>query len=72
MAFGLRNPHLINQDLSLQSDFPLTERVKFTQQGDALNAFNSVRFGGINLNITSSEHAAGGAVQREDQFLGTR
>jgi hypothetical protein len=54
MAFNLRNPNLINQDLSLRRDFPITERVKFTLQGDAFNAFNNVRFGGINLNITNA------------------
>jgi hypothetical protein len=54
MAFNLRNPSLFNQDLSLRRDFPITEKVKFTLQGDAFNAFNNVRFGGINLNITNA------------------
>jgi hypothetical protein len=54
MAYNLRNPHLFNQDFSLRREFPVTERWRFELQGDAFNAFNNVRFGGINTNITST------------------
>ena len=54
MAFNLRNPPLFNQDFSIRREFPITERWRFELQGDAFNAFNNVRFGGIGVNITSS------------------
>lgn len=54
MAHNLRNPHLFNQDFSVRREFPITERFRFELQGDAFNAFNNVRFGGININITSA------------------
>lgn len=54
MAYNLRIPHLFNQDFSLRREFPVTERWRFELQGDAFNAFNNVRFGGINLNITNA------------------
>jgi hypothetical protein len=54
MAFNLRNPLLFNQDFSIRREFPVTERWRFDLQGDAFNAFNNVRFGGINNSTTSS------------------
>ena len=54
MAYNLRNPHLFNQDMSIRREVPIFERLKFELQGDAFNAFNNVRFGGINANITSA------------------
>ncbi len=53
-AFGLRNPHLVNTDLSLSRDFHVTETVKFVFGVDSFNIFNYVRFGGINTNITNA------------------
>ena len=54
MAYNLRNPHLFNQDFSLRREIPVFERLKFEIQADAFNAFNNVRFGGINVNTTSA------------------
>jgi hypothetical protein len=54
MAFNLRNPPLFNQDFSIRREFPITERWKVDLQGDAFNAFNNVRFGGINTNFTNA------------------
>jgi hypothetical protein len=54
MAHNLRNPHFFNQDFSIRREFPITETWRFELQGDAFNAFNNVRFGGININITNA------------------
>ncbi|MBI1764580.1 MAG: TonB-dependent receptor [Acidobacteria bacterium] len=53
-AYGLRNPHFVNQDLSLSRNFYLHENLKFAFGADAFNIFNVVRFGSINTNITSA------------------
>lgn len=53
-AYGLRNPHFVNQDLSLTRNFPILENLRFVFGVDAFNIFNSVRFGSINTNITSA------------------
>ena len=53
-AYGLRNPHLLNTDLSISRNFQVTEAVKFVFGADAFNIFNYVRFGGINTNITNA------------------
>jgi Carboxypeptidase regulatory-like domain len=42
----IRNPTVPNLDLSLEKDFRITERVKFTLRGEAFNALNSVLLGG--------------------------
>ncbi len=52
-AYGLRNPHFFNQDLSITRDFRVRENLKFVFGADAFNLFNNVRFGGINTNITN-------------------
>ncbi len=54
MAYKLRNPHLINLHLSICREFAIREHVRFKLQGDACNATNTVRFGGINTSITNA------------------
>lgn len=41
----LIGPHFINQDISVQKQFSITERVKFTLRADATNAFNHTNLG---------------------------
>jgi hypothetical protein len=53
-AYGLRNPHLLNTDLSLSRNFQVTEDVRVVLGMDAFNIFNYVRFGGINTNINNA------------------
>ncbi|MEP6900208.1 MAG: TonB-dependent receptor [Actinomycetota bacterium] len=52
-AYGLRNPHFFNQDLSLTRNFQVRENLRFVFGADAFNLFNNVRFGTINTNITN-------------------
>lgn len=53
-AYGLRNPHFFNQDLSLSRNFQIRENLRVAFGADTFNLFNNVRFGGINTNITSA------------------
>ncbi|MDQ6788354.1 MAG: TonB-dependent receptor [Acidobacteriota bacterium] len=53
-AYGLRNPHFLNQDLSITRNFQVFERLKFVFGVDGFNIFNTVRFGTINTNITNA------------------
>jgi len=53
-AYGLRNPHLLNTDLSMSRNFQVTEGVKFVFGVDGFNVFNYVRFGGIGTNINNT------------------
>ena len=53
LAHDLRNPNYFNQDLSIRRDF-LIRRVKLVAGLDVFNVFNTVVFGGINTNITST------------------
>jgi hypothetical protein len=53
-AYGLRNPHFMNQDLSLSRNFQVRENLRFVFGADAFNLFNVVRFGGIGTNITAA------------------
>lgn len=53
-AYGLRNPHFFNQDLSLSRTIRLRENFRVGLGADTFNLFNNVRFGGINTNITSA------------------
>ena len=50
----LRQPGLINFDLSLQKEFSVKERVRFQLRVDAFNVFNHANFTGLNgqLNFT--------------------
>ncbi|MEP7271937.1 MAG: hypothetical protein ABI882_10575 [Acidobacteriota bacterium] len=60
-AYGLRNPHFFNQDLSVSRNFQIRENLKFAFGADAFNVFNNVRFGSINTNITSASFGKVGA-----------
>src|SRR4029079_9862664 len=53
-AYGLRNPPLLNTDLSISRDFQVTEQLKVVFGVDGFNVWNYVRFGGINTNITNA------------------
>jgi len=53
-AYGLRNPHFFNQDLSLSRNFQVLENLRFVFGADSFNLFNNVRFGSINTNITNA------------------
>jgi hypothetical protein len=53
-AYGLRNPHFFNQDLSVSRNFQVRENLRIGFGADTFNLFNNVRFGGINTNITSA------------------
>ena len=53
-AYGLRNPHFINQDLSISRNFRIREDVKLNFGADVFNTFNAVRFGGISTNVTAA------------------
>jgi hypothetical protein len=50
----IRNDGIYNWDLSLFKDFQATERVKAQLRMEALNAFNTPRFGSPNTSVTSS------------------
>jgi len=54
MAFDLRNPGSVNQDLSIQRDFVLHAKLKLRLGAEVFNLFNTVVFGGINTNITNA------------------
>jgi hypothetical protein len=53
-AYGLRNPHFVNQDLTLTRNFHIRESLRFVFGADSFNLFNNVRLGSINTNITNS------------------
>jgi hypothetical protein len=53
-AYGLRNPHFFNQDLSLTRNFQVREKLRFVFGADSFNLFNNVRLGSINTNITNA------------------
>jgi hypothetical protein len=53
-AYGLRQPHFMNQDLSLSRNFQVRENLKLVFGADSFNLFNNVRFGGIGTNITAA------------------
>src|SRR5262249_55422537 len=54
MAFELRNPSYLNQDLSIRRDFRLGKTWKLGIGADVFNVFNTVVFGGIQTNITNA------------------
>jgi hypothetical protein len=53
-AYGLRNPHFFNQDVSLARNFQIREGLRFVFGADSYNLFNNVRLGSINTNITNA------------------
>src|SRR5215470_17529446 len=42
-AYGLRNPHFFNQDVSLARNFQVRENLRIVFGGDSYNLFNNVR-----------------------------
>jgi hypothetical protein len=58
-AYGLRNPHFVNQDLSLTRNFQIRENLRFVFGADSFNLFNNVRLGSINTNILPIPISAG-------------
>lgn len=62
MAFSLRSPWNLNEDVTVGKDFKIIERITVRVQADAFNVFNRTRFGGINTNIDS---AAFGTVSNQ-------
>ncbi|HEX3231473.1 MAG TPA: hypothetical protein VHQ95_21010, partial [Pyrinomonadaceae bacterium] len=53
-AYGLRNPHFANQDLSISRNFHIREGWRLQFGADTFNLLNSTRFGGISTNITAA------------------
>jgi hypothetical protein len=53
-AYGLRNPHFFNQDLSLARNFQVRENLRIVFGGDSYNLFNNVRLGSINTDLRST------------------
>jgi hypothetical protein len=60
-AYGLRNPHFLNQDLSLSRNFQVRENLRLGFGADSFNLFNNVRFGSIGTNITAANFGKVGA-----------
>lgn len=54
MAYGLRGPWNLNEDVSLSKTFPLPKRLTLKLQADAFNVFNRTVFGGIPTDISSA------------------
>jgi hypothetical protein len=54
----IRSDGTYNFDLSLFKNFHVTERVNVQLRAEALNAFNTPRFGGPNTSVTSSTFGA--------------
>lgn len=54
MAYGLRNPWGLNENITIGKDFNVIERATLHLQADAFNLFNRVQFGGINTTVDSS------------------
>ena len=50
----IRNDGVFNYDLSVFKNFHATERINVQLRAEALNAFNTPRFGGPNTSVTSS------------------
>ncbi|MBI3209391.1 MAG: TonB-dependent receptor [Candidatus Solibacter usitatus] len=50
----IRSDGIYNFDLSIFKNFRITERAKIEFRAEALNAFNTPRFGGPNTSVTSS------------------
>lgn len=53
-AYGLSNPALWGQDLSLKGNFPILESIALAFQVDAIKAFDMVMFAAPAVNITSA------------------
>lgn len=60
-AYGLRNPHFFNQDLSLSRNIQVRENLRVGLGVDSFNLFNNVRFGNVGTNITAANFGKVGA-----------
>ncbi|ADW70530.1 TonB-dependent receptor [Granulicella tundricola] len=58
LAFGLRNPWSLDEDVTVGRDLRITDRWKVRVQADAFNVFNRTVFGGIQTNIDSTNFGA--------------
>lgn len=54
MAYGLRNPWNLNEDVTTGKDIHFSDRWVFRFQANAFNVFNRTMFGGIQTNIDSA------------------
>ncbi len=54
----IRNDGIFNWDLSVFKNFRIVERLSMQFRAEALNAFNTPRFGGPNTSVTSSTFGA--------------
>jgi hypothetical protein len=52
--FGLRAPHLLNEDVSVRREIPIKERMKFAIEANFFNITNSVHFTAPGTNIDSA------------------
>jgi hypothetical protein len=71
--YGLFGPGGYNIDAGLSRTFPITERINFVFNAEAFNVTNTVQFGGINTNPTSSTFGTVGRQSnspRDWQFAG--
>jgi hypothetical protein len=69
MVYGLRNPWMLNESVSLAKDFHITDQTIFRFQADAFNVFNRTVFGGISTNISSSNFGFVGGQTNEPRKL---
>lgn len=72
----LFGPHFIQQDLTLEKTFRITERIGFILRTDSTNMFNHTNLGGPNGDVQSPSAGqitglAGGGTMRRLQFSGT-
>jgi hypothetical protein len=54
MAFGLRNPWNLNENVTIGKNFKILEKLTLRVQADAFNLFNRTVFSGITTNIDST------------------
>jgi len=50
----LRTPGILNTDLNISRDFPITERFKLQFRGEAFNLANTSHFGAVSSNSVTS------------------
>ena len=59
----IHGPRYFNQDIAITKAIPITERLRFTFQGEFLNAFNHPNFGlTAGANVTSNNFGTAGPV----------
>ena len=72
----LFGPHFIQQDLTIEKTFRITEKIGFILRTDSTNMFNHTNLGGPNGDVQSPNAGqitglAGGGTMRRLQFSGT-